>query len=178
MKHFRIPLLSLALLLAALVMAASTPVYAADTVVWYDGSISGTQVNPQMTTAVNYMVIRRVVVDLSLRTLDAGDADVAQVIPIPAGTTVVAAWLRVITADDTNATCDLGYGGSVNAWGDALALDTAAGGILGATHDWVPIYFAAADTIDVVATTDTADVDLDGAKFEVVAVMIQSIDTY
>lgn len=147
------------------------------TYVFYDGSIAGTQIPAQYTLEDNRLVVRRVIVDCSKQTLDAGDGDIAQVIPIPAGTTVLACWLRVITAETANGTCDLGYGGS-NQWGDALALDTAAGGILGATHDWVPIYFASADTIDVTATTDTADVDLDGAKFEVVAVMLKSFDTY
>lgn len=148
------------------------------TYVFYDGSIDGQQVPAQYTLEDNRLVVRRVIVDCAKQNLDAGDGDVGQVIPIPAGTTVLAAWIRVITAETANGTCDLGYGGSVNAWGDALALDTAAGGILGATHDWVPIYFSSADTIDVVATTDTADVDLDGAKFEVVAVMLKSFDTY
>lgn len=148
------------------------------TYVFYDGSIAG-QMKPAIYTSEdNLLTIKRIIVDCSKQNLDAGDADVGQVLPIDAGETVVAAWLRVITAETANGTCDLGYGGSVNAWGDALALDTAAGGILGATHDWVPIYFASADTIDVKATTDTADVDLDGAKFEVVAVFLKSLNTY
>ena len=149
----------------------------ASTYVFYDGSIQGQQVPAQYTLEDNVLTLRRVIVDCSKQTLDAGNGDVAQVIPIPAGTTVLAAWIRVITAETTNGTCDLGYGGG-DEWGDALALDTAAGGILGATHDWVPIYFATADTIDVTATTDTADIDLDGAKFEVCAVMVKTHNTY
>lgn len=124
------------------------------------------------------MKIHRVIIDCSLQTLDAGAADVCQCIDIPAGTTVLAAWLRVITAETANGTVDLGYGGSVNAWGNALAVDSAAGTILGATHDWVPIHFATADTIDVVATTDTADVDIDGAKLEVNAVFVKTTDNW
>jgi hypothetical protein len=168
----------LIMLVAVCLVGFISPVaFAADTVVWYDGSISGTPVVPQMETTNNLMTIRRIIVDFSDRTLDAGDADVAQVIPVPAGTTVLSAWLRVITAETTNGTVDLGYGGSVNAWGNALAVDSTAGLILGATHDWVPIYFSSADTIDLVATTDTADVDIDGAKVEVIAVMLKTPDT-
>lgn len=151
---------------------------AASTYVFYDGSIAGQMTPAIYTSEDNLLTIKRIIVDCSKQNLDAGEGDVGQVLPISAGETVVAAWLRVITAETANGTCDLGYGGSVNAWGDALALDTAAGGILGATHDWVPIYFASADTIDIVATTDTADVDLDGAKFEVVAVFLKSLNTY
>lgn len=150
----------------------------ASTYVFYDGSIDGQMKPAQCTTEDNTLVIRRIIVDCSKQNLDAGNGDVAEVIPIPAGTTVLAAWIRIITAETTNGTVDLGYGGSVNAWGDALAVDSAANSILGATHDWVPVYFASADTIDVVATTDTADVDIDGAKFEVVAVMLNSLNTY
>jgi hypothetical protein len=150
----------------------------ASTYVFYDGSIEGQMTPAIYTSEDNLLTIKRIIVDCSKQNLNAGDADVAQVLPIEAGETVVAAWLRVITAETANGTVDLGYGGAVNAWGDALAVDTAAGGILGATHDWVPIYFAAADTIDLVATTDTADVDIDGAKVEVVAVFLKSLNAY
>lgn len=151
---------------------------AASTYVFYNGSIAGQMKPAQHTPEEDEMFVKRIIVDCSKQTLDAGEGDVAQCIPVDAGTTVLAAWIRVITAETANGTCDLGYGGAVNAWGDALALDTAAGGILGATHDWVPVYFASADTIDVVATTDTADVDLDGAKFEVTAVCLKALDSY
>jgi hypothetical protein len=70
------------------------------------------------------------------------------------------------------------WGTNVDEWGDALAVDATAGTIAGAINDWVPLYFSAADTIDLVATTDTADVDLDGLKVEVTAVMLRVQDTY
>jgi hypothetical protein len=143
-----------------------------------DGSIAGVPKPPEHTPIEDRLFVRRNIIDCGLQTLEAGAADVGQCINIPAGTTVLAAWIRIITAETTNGTLDLGYGGAVNVWGDALAVDTAAGGILGATHDWVPVYFSSADTIDVVATTDTADVDLDAAKFEVVAVMIKTLNAY
>lgn len=150
----------------------------ATTYVFHDGTITGQMVPPQHTPEEDEMFILRNIVDCSKQNLDAGAADVGQVLSIPAGTTVIACWLRMITAETANGTVDLGYGGSVNAWGNALAVDSAAGSILGATHDWVPVHFVSADTIDVVATTDTADVDIDGAKFEVVAVCLKTLDTY
>ena len=150
----------------------------ATTYVFYDGSITGQMVPPKHTPEEDEMFILRNIVDCSKQTLDAGEGDVGQVLSIPAGTTVIACWLRTITAETASGTVDLGYGDSVNAWGDALAVDTAAGGILGATHDWVPIYFEDADIIDVTATADTSDVDIDGAKFEVTAVCLKALDTY
>jgi len=148
------------------------------TYVWYDGSISDVSKTAIHTSEEDEVFVRRAIVDCSKQTLNAGDGDVLQVLPVYAGETVLSAHIRVITAETTNGTCDLGYGGSANAWGNALALDSAAGSILGATHDWVPIHFASADTIDVVATTDTADVDLGGAKFEVVVFLVKALDTY
>jgi hypothetical protein len=145
-----------------------------------DGSISGVPKPPEHTPIEDRLFVRRNIIDCSKQTLDAGSADVGQVINIPAGTTVINAWIRVITAETADGTCDLGYGGSVNVWGNALTLDSAAGSILSlaAGSQPAPIHFAAADTIDVVATTDTTDVDLDGAKFEVVALMLKALDTY
>lgn len=148
---------------------------AASTYVFYDGSINGQEIPAQHTLEDNILTVRRVIVDFSKQNLDAGEGDVAQVIPVEAGTFVMTAWLRVITAETANGTCDLGYGGNVDEWGDALALDSAADSVLGAINDWVPVYFAADDTIDIVATTDTADVDLDGAKVEVVAVLLKVV---
>ena len=149
----------------------------ATTYVFYDGSISGQMVPPRHTPEEDEMFILRNIVDFSKQTLEAGEGDIAQVLYIPADTTVIACWLRIITAETTNGTVDLGYGGS-NGWGDALGLDGSVGAILGCTHDWVPIYFGDADTVDITATTDTADVDIDGAKVEVVAVCLKSLDTY
>jgi hypothetical protein len=149
----------------------------ATTYVFYDGSIAGQMVPPKHTPEEDEMFILRNIVDFSKQTLEAGEGDIAQVLAVPAGTTVVSCWLRVITAETTSGTVDLGYAAN-NTWGDALAVDTAAGGILGATHDWVPIYFEDADTIDITATTDTSDVDIDGCKVEVTAVCLKSLDTY
>ena len=42
----------------------------------------------------------------------------------------------------------------------------------------IPLHFAAADTIDLTATTANGDVDIDGAKVEVSALVIKQIDDY
>lgn len=142
-----------------------------------NGSIAGIDKPIEATLEDNFPTIRRAIVDFSKQTIDAGEGDIAQVINIPAATYVIAVWARIITAETTNGTVDLGYGGS-NQWGDALAIDAAAGSIVGGSNDWLPVYFASADTIDIKATTDTADVDIDGAKLEVCAVMLPAKDAF
>lgn len=140
-----------------------------------DGSIAG-QVNPpEVTTIDNQLTIMRNIVDCSKQTLDAGDGDVGQVLNIEAGTTVLTAWARVITAETTNGTIDIGYGDDVDHWGDGVAIDTD-DAVVGATI--APVYFASDDTIDIKATTDTADVDIDGAKLEVCALVLKSVDSF
>ena len=141
-----------------------------------DGSIEGAMVPAATTLKENEVVIRRNIIDLSLQTLDAGEGDVAECLIVPAKTTVLWAGLRVITAETADGTCDLGYGGNPDEWGDALALDVA-NLSLGFIDGMSPVYFATADTIDITATADSADVDLDGAKIEVFAAMIKHVDT-
>ena len=145
---------------------------------WTDGSISGVD-KPHSTTPRGDIFVLRNIIDCSKTTLDAGNADVAQVISIPAETIVWYAMVRIITAETASGTVDLGYGGSagtVNIWGNALALDTTANTMLTAIVD-KPVYFATAYTIDLVATTDTADVNIDGAKIEVIAFCTDSGST-
>jgi hypothetical protein len=139
-----------------------------------DGSIAGQMKPTQVTVKETGLTIMRNIVDCSKQTLDAGVGDVGQVLNISAGTTVLTAWIRVITAETANGTVDLGYAAG-NTWGDGVSLDSA-DAVVG--HLFTPIYFAADDTIDVVATTDVADVDIDGAKFEVCALCLHSVNTY
>jgi hypothetical protein len=105
MKKFLTLLLAL-----AMIFTASNVFAAATTYVFYDGTVAGTSINPQMDTQLNYLTVRRVIVDLANQTLDAGEGDIAQVIPIPAGTVVLSAWIRIITAETANGTLDLGMG--------------------------------------------------------------------
>ncbi len=140
-----------------------------------DGSINGQIIPPETATCENNTTIRRNILDFSLQSLDAGLADIAVALNIPAGTTVLSAWIRPITADAANATVDLGITGAVNVWGDGLVL-SAADVIVGDTN--VPKYFATAGTIIVTATVDTADVNITLAKVEVVANCLESLDSY
>ncbi len=141
-----------------------------------DKSILGVPKPPEMTVDETLLVVRRNIIDTTLQNLDAGDGDIAQVINIPANTTVLWAGIRVMTADAANSTVDLGVT-TTNAdqWGDALSLATA-NVLVGMLH--APLFFAAADTIDVLATTDGADVNITAAIFEVIAVCIEHKDTF
>lgn len=139
----------------------------ADTVSFTDGTYQDKAIDTLPNTMGPF--VRSNIVDCANRNLDAGEDDVGQVLNIPANTWVVRVLLRTITAETANGTVDLGHGGNPDVWGDALAIDAAAGIV--ATLD-VPQYFASADTIDVTATTDTADVDIDGWKFEICAIMV------
>ena len=140
-----------------------------------DGSITGVE-KPHDTTPRGYeLFVLRNIVDCTKQTLDAGDGDVAQVINVPAGTLVLYAFINVRTAEGSNGTVDLGYGGNADQWGDALAVD--ATGIAQSPILTAPVFFNAADTIDITATVDTADVDIDGAVLEVVAVCLAMNDS-
>ena len=134
-----------------------------------DGSIAGQpKVSDNLPNTAGTFS-RSNIVDCALQNLDAGDGDTGKLINVPADTFVVQVLIRTITAETANGTVDLGItGGDVDVWGDALAVDGAAG-IL-ATLD-VAAYFASAGTIDILATTDTADIDIDGWKFEIIAIM-------
>uniref|UniRef100_A0A6H1ZRU7 Putative structural protein n=1 Tax=viral metagenome TaxID=1070528 RepID=A0A6H1ZRU7_9ZZZZ len=224
-----------------------------------NASLTNVPKPPEFQAYETYPFVRRNIVDLSLRSLDAGEADVGQVINIPANTWVLDVWVRVITAETANGSIDLGYGSDVDYWGNALAIDAtgqvattlhasstwdagsindgdetaqdvtvdnaALGDIVACSLEvdvadlaltaqvtvannvalqlnnntggaidlasttyhiyvnkapmrWQPLYFSAADTIDIKATTDFADVNLDGAKLEVCAIMLKSLDTF
>ena len=138
-------------------------------------TIVGVKVPIIPTPTENSLFVLRNIIDCSKQTLSASATDVAQVLDVPAGTTVMAVYTRTITAETASATFTLGYGGSAALWGTGLAADTAAGAILGATHDWVPLHFASADTIDIVLS---GAVDFDAFKFEVVAICLKALDTY
>jgi len=114
------------------------------------------------------------IADFSQQTMNAGDGDVGQVIPIPAGTTVLYATALPLTdgAGDlpaTNTSIDVGYGGNVDQWGDGLSMAASQYG----TALFAPVYFASADTVDIVATVDGADVDIDSGRVEITAYCIK-----
>lgn len=78
--------------------------------------------------------------------------DVMEVMPLPAGSIVVAAGVQVVTAEtvNTTATVSFGYGGAATAYANAHALNAAA---FGATNLTNPTVFATADTLDVTLNT-------------------------
>lgn len=121
----------------------------------------------------NFFILRNVI-DFSKQNLAGLSTDVAQVLDIPAGTTIMTAWIRVITAESAGATCTLGVGTSAAEWGTGLDCTSVANSILGATNDWVPLHFVSADTVDIV----TGGATFDAFKCEVVAVCLKALNTY
>jgi len=144
----------------------------ADTYNYTDGSITGVPVMTQQTPNENEPRIIRQIVDFTKQNLAHAAADIGQVLIIPEGTTVLTAWIRVITAGSTSATCTLGTGASAAVWGTGLALDSTAATVLG--HLFDPQYFSSADTVDIVAggATDEA------GKYEFCALVVKTLDTY
>lgn len=218
-----------------------------------DGSITGRAAAVQSKYIETPIEVKRALIDCSLQTLDAGEADVAQCLSIPADTTVISCFIRVLTAETADGSVDLGYGTDADYWGSCLHIDAtgstsqvltgsetwdpgvigdgneemeevtvvgaaigdpvivshtsdladleltasvtaedtvtvvlsnSTGGdinvltgllevsILKAPRATAPLFFATADTIDVTASAVNGDVNIDGAKFEVIAVCI------
>ena len=79
-------------------------------------------------------------------------ADVLEVMPLPAGSIVVAAGVQVVTAETTNTTCtfSVGYGGATAAYAATVASNATA---FSATNLANPTVFATADTLDVLINT-------------------------
>jgi len=144
----------------------------ADTYNFTDGSITNVPIPTKHTLDENQPFILRHIVDLTKQNLDHSATDVGQVLIIPAGTTILTAWIRIITAGTSSATCELGTGDGASVWGTSLALDSAVGTILG--HLFDPYYFSSADTVDIVAGGAT---DILG-KYEICALALKSLDTY
>lgn len=139
-----------------------------------DGSITNHPVMTQQTLCENEPRVLRHIVDTTLQTLDASAVDVANCLIIPAKTTVITAWIRPITVEDTaDCVVDLGItGGNVDAFGNGVSLSTGSV-IVGAL--WEPTYFATAGTIDVLMTST---VDAETAIFEVCALCIEQVNPY
>ena len=68
-------------------------------------------------------VLRTRGVNFTIQSLDAGDGDVHECIPISAGHIVLYAWIEVDAVCPDNSTVDLGTGTSPNYWGSGLYLD-------------------------------------------------------
>lgn len=120
------------------------------------------------------------IVDFSLQTLDAGEADIGVIINIPADTTVL--YCTVLPREDgdgslapTNSTIDIGVTGSTAKWGSGLVLDTEEYNVAtsgGVAPTLAPHYYETAGTIIVTATIDDADVDISTGRAEIIAYCI------
>ena len=137
-----------------------------------NGSIDGQpKVNDTLPNTTG-IFCRSNTVDFANQNLDSGNSDIAQVINVPADTWFLSVMGRIITAETDNAQVNIGYGADPDHWVDddgCDAADLAAGEEL--LPIWVaPMYFAAADTVDV--ATGTNDIDYDALKLEVIAIML------
>lgn len=110
-------------------------------------------------------------------TLDAGAGDTLDIITVPAQSIILGCVLYVSTAETANGTVDIGIVGDdiandTDFYYDAVALSTA---------DTIPnnnlggiVYTGSSSVaIRITATTDTADVDIDGAVFDVYVTYIE-----
>ena len=128
------------LLLGLIAFGLMTSVSWAETkTAWIDGTLRN-PITQKVIEINDYMRIYKHQVNLASSTLDAGDADVGEVVLLPKNCMILKAWVRVVTACPTNSTVDLGYGSDVDYWGNALPLD--ATGIvataLTASETWDP----------------------------------------
>ena len=145
-----------------------------------DGSVQPYKPLPQVIERDRITPVKNIV-DFSKQPLDAGEDDVAQAIAIPANVTVLFCSVLPVADGDgnlagTNATVDIGYGGDADAWGAGIVLDTKEYNVAstgGAAPTYNPVYFASADTIDLTATADDADVDISAGRAEVTAYCIR-----
>ena len=140
---------------------------------WTNESIVGTK-SPHDTTQRGYKpFILRNYIDTTLQTV-ATDDSIIQALNVPAGTLVLGAWINVITVEGTGATdCNLGVTAvDANRWSDAADLNAATGVIEEVLTFDAPLYFATADTIDLLSVS--GGTALDSAQFEIMALCVQA----
>ena len=138
-----------------------------------DGTVSGHEKSVDSLPNTSGMYCRTAVIDFSKQNLDSGNNDVARIINIPANTWVMGVFARVITVETDDAEMEIGYGSDDAYWTDTIVeVDAGAGtGQCTGVNFWTtPLYFATADTIDIVNNNN--DVDYDTLKVEVNAVMM------
>jgi hypothetical protein len=137
-----------------------------------NGSITNQPRMTQRTPVENGIFILRHVLDFSKQTIQAGASDVAQALIIPAGTEVIDAWLRVITAETDDATVDFGYGSDANYFGANLNVDATgvAKRVLEASETWDAGSIADGDE-------EEEDITVAGAALGDRAVAVLEVDT-
>lgn len=110
-------------------------------------------------------------------TLDAGNADTLDIVTVPANCIILGVALDVITAETANGTVDIGVTGTyitddLDHYYDGGSLATA----VAVPNNGVAGVIMTGDgevKVRVTATTDGADVDIDGAKFDVYVTYIK-----
>lgn len=137
-----------------------------------DASITGQDVPHASMPNGMGAFIRRNVVDVANQNI-ANDGSSAQVLNVYAGETVMACWVRVITVDAGGGTLSLGVTTTdATKWGAALAISAL--GIVEHADAFLPLYFSADDTIDLLEDGAAA---ITTAKLEVVALIVPASDT-
>jgi hypothetical protein len=107
-------------------------------------------------------------------TIDAGDGDYVNLLVIPANSIIVGFGFNVLTAESTNGTVDVGISGvDTDCFFDALNIATTGSKLPNGGTSFGYYTGSTAKTIIVTATTDGADVDIDGAKFEAWCVYVK-----
>lgn len=124
-----------------------------------------------------YIMKRFVDFSVTANNLDAGNGDVLPVLPIQKAEVVLAVFVEILTACATNATVDIGTGDDVDHFFAGYELDAqvhTANPDVGTAKRHAPLYFSVADTIDLKATTDTADVDISTGAINLGAVIVRT----
>jgi len=107
-------------------------------------------------------------------TINAGNGDYVSLLTIPANSLIIGVGFNVITAESTNGTVDVGIsGGDPDCFFDALNIATTGSKTPNGATSWGYYTGSSEATVIVTATTDTADVDIDGAKFGMYVVYVK-----
>jgi hypothetical protein len=141
-----------------------------------DGSLPGHKKQHATTPRGFSLFTLRNIVDTTQSTCDFdAAADIAQALLIPAGTTVLAVSVNVLTVDANGAVLSCGVTGvDATKWGSAIPVTPVGEKEVTGGPVFNPLYFAAADTIDLLS--DGGGVISDGV-FEVKAICVKSSDT-
>lgn len=135
-----------------------------------DGSIAGQPAIPDTLPNTTGVFCRSNLIDFANQNLDSGNNDIAKVINVPADTWVLGVAVNIIEVEADNAEMDIGYGSDYDAWTSTILEVDAGAGTGGRVTTFNPVYFAAADTIDI--TNNNNDVDYDNMIVEVKAIMM------
>jgi len=148
----------------------------ANTYDWTTGAVTQGQAAVQQNLIREEFKIYRKTIDFSVQNLDSSESDVAQCISLPIGTTVLDCFLRVITAETTDAIVNLGYGTDASYWGKSLNVDAtgSVSTILKGSDTWDPASID--DPGSAAAIVESKDFTVAGATSGDAAYAYSSID--